>query len=446
MELCWFEYLRCMVYISFIKFFCGFGLIFMIIVSAFLLNTTFALSPSFPRQKLVDHSDWKLIYPQGNLTIIQTPFGNRTLELSNNATECLLNHDQYYHPSGIDGVTYLSDGRTLNATLWLSDVFKESPLITNKIVPDSGEIPYLTVYGMSLAIHTTDNSPITDYTLYLMRHATSRVWEISLIEHSPSDYTRIAYNSTIKSAAYRSIFGNGSTGYVNLSFDLARLNYPNQYDLFFYAQDNFIENGRLCRLVDITQRIFVPPPEFVISTNPSSLILRPGEAKNIVLQLKSNTRMSSLINFSAPQTNGLQFNFSPNETFYSISGNATSLLHVKALDNDTAGVHLLPLFANESFPKILEDIAPAPFKASDRAVFRGHSGFLQTVTVLPIIISHPPTFSELISTAWDQFTGFFKGSSEDIGKIILGAFASAIVAWVIKRFSKKRKTKLSSRN
>jgi hypothetical protein len=134
----------------------------------------------------------------------------------------------------------------------------------------------------------------------------------------------------------------------------------------------------------------------------------------------------------------------PNKTFYSISGNATSLLHVKALDNDTAGVHLLPLFANESFPNIREDIAPAPFKASDnstkvRDVFRGHSGFLQTVTVLPIIISHPHTFSELISNTWDQFTRFFKGSSEDIGKIILGAFASAIVAWVIKRFSKKRK-------
>jgi hypothetical protein len=149
--------------------------------------------------------------------------------------------------------------------------------------------------------------------------------------------------------------------------------------------------------MDLTQRVFVPPPEFVVSTNPSSLILRPGEAKNIELQLKSNTKMGSLINFSAPQTNGLQFNFSPNETFYSYSGNSTSLLQVKALDNDTAGIHLLPILANQSFPNILEDIA-----SSSLIKVSVPSEFLETKTILPIIISHPPTFNELISNTFDQ--------------------------------------------
>jgi hypothetical protein len=210
------------------------SLIVIIVVFAFFLNNAFALSPSFQRQKIVDRSHWKLIVPSTYLTIIQTPVGNRVLNLSNNSAECLLSH-QYLNSSYIDGVTYFSDGRTLNATLWLSDMFKELPLINNDTMLRSffGEIPYLRIYGMSLAIHTPYSTPETDYTFSLRRNAISKIWNISLIEHSPSGETRTAYNSTIKSNIYRSFFGNGTTGFVNLSLDLAKFNYPNDYDLFF---------------------------------------------------------------------------------------------------------------------------------------------------------------------------------------------------------------------
>jgi hypothetical protein len=95
---------------------------------------------------------------------------------------------------------------------------------------------------------------------------------------------------------------------------------------------------------------------------------------------------------------------------------------------------LLPILANQSFPNILEDIA-----SSSLIKVSVPSEFLETKTILPIIISHPPTFNELILNTFDQLTTFFKGSSEDVGKIILGAFASAIIALVIKRFSKKHR-------
>ena len=95
---------------------------------------------------------------------------------------------------------------------------------------------------------------------------------------------------------------------------------------------------------------------------------------------------------------------------------------------------MLPILANQSFPNILEDIV-----SSSLIKVSVPSEFLETKTILPIIISHPPTFNELTLNTFDQLTAFFKGSSEDVGKIILGAFASAIIASVIKRFSKKHR-------
>lgn len=59
--------------------------------------------------------------------------------------------------------------------------------------------------------------------------------------------------------------------------DLDVLNTPDEYSILFYAADSFIKDGRLCRLADIANRVYVPPPKFDISISSTSADLRPGD-------------------------------------------------------------------------------------------------------------------------------------------------------------------------
>jgi hypothetical protein len=413
------------------------GLVIVIIIDEFLLNNVLALSSSFPRQEITDPPhDWKLLLANQPKTLIQTQFGNRELNFSNNEKECLSDH-QYLHPPNIDGVTYVSNGRTLNATLWLSDVFKELPLTGNNMIRQlsSGEMPYTVLYGMSMDIHTPYDTTGTDYSLYLRRSVSSKSWNMTIIEHSPSGETRIADNSDIKNR-YSSFFGNGTDevtpwikkGYVNLSFDLAKLNYPNQYDLFFYAQDNFIKNGRLCRLVDITQRIFVPPPEFVISTLPNSVELRPGEEKNIQVQVKANTSIASQVLLYTNNTKGITLNFNSNRTAIPSFGVATSYLNIKVPQNITPAPYTLPIFANISTPV---EIKPRRSSITGEAITSSPQN-LSKISFFTMTVNNPLTWDEQIKNFWDK-----------LGSPITFIYGIIVVAvpWGLNEIRKKLKGK-----
>ena len=69
----------------------------------------------------------------------------------------------------------------------------------------------------------------------------------------------------------------------------------------------------MCGISDISNRVYVPPPEFLISTSPSSLDLRPAEEKTIRLQIKSNTNTKYDVFFSTNKTDGVELTLSPNK-------------------------------------------------------------------------------------------------------------------------------------
>jgi len=98
---------------NFIKFLLLFILI-IYISYIFFLNKADAISPSFPRQVIIDGSkDW---FPKN---LLKTPNSNI------NTTQC--NEKKSFFPSypDIEEINYLSDGKFLNATIWLSSFFEE---------------------------------------------------------------------------------------------------------------------------------------------------------------------------------------------------------------------------------------------------------------------------------------------------------------------------------
>jgi uncharacterized membrane protein len=53
-------------------------------------------------------------------------------------------------------------------------------------------------------------------------------------------------------------------------------------------------NHRLCRLIDATNWVIIPPPDFDISIKPdSSIALRPNEERTVQLQIKGNSDLQS---------------------------------------------------------------------------------------------------------------------------------------------------------
>jgi hypothetical protein len=60
-----------------------------------------------------------------------------------------------------------------------------------------------------------------------------------------------------------------------------------------YIFSIIVKEHRFCTLVDTTNWVIIPPPEFKISANPSSIVLRPGEEKNVQLQIQGNADLQS---------------------------------------------------------------------------------------------------------------------------------------------------------
>ena len=85
-------------------------------------------SPSFVRQEITDSSgDW--IFWKGNSSTapINTHDGKLVeINKANDVSECKTNNDSF--PPDIRSVSYISDGKDLNSTIWLSSPFEEPQL------------------------------------------------------------------------------------------------------------------------------------------------------------------------------------------------------------------------------------------------------------------------------------------------------------------------------
>ena len=95
-----------------------------------ICNETFAVSPSFVRQEITDApADWKKIQlPQTNQVISTQDCYFTSVPYARNEAECKTPNGNL--PPDINAVSFISDGQTLNSTIWLSDKFQEPPINT----------------------------------------------------------------------------------------------------------------------------------------------------------------------------------------------------------------------------------------------------------------------------------------------------------------------------
>ena len=102
--------------------------------------------------------------------------------------------------------------------------------------------------------------------------------------------------------------------YIPLSLDLNSITSPNKYRVLFYATVIYNNNSKI--VLDLTNWVDIPPPEFTISTLPDPIVLRQGEQKDIGVQLKSSAGVSTTAVGFTPAENysNIKVEFNPDKT------------------------------------------------------------------------------------------------------------------------------------
>ena len=93
--------------------------------------------------------------------------------------------------------------------------------------------------------------------------------------------------------------------YLDFSIDLNNVSNPQNYNILSYIVDSYVKNGRYCRMVDLTDWILIPPPDFSIKISPTSLEMRPGDDENVLVFIKGYVNVvNAFVKFYSERLDG----------------------------------------------------------------------------------------------------------------------------------------------
>ena len=176
----------------------------------------------------------------------------------------------------------------------------------------------------------------------------------------------------------------------------------------------------------------MPPPDFTISTTPTSITLRPGEQKDIKLTIKSNTHLQSKAFLRANpdlniNRNNVSLAFNPTEMSIPAASIASSTLHVNASDNSKPLSDSFPITARISFPNTIINRGGEAF-SNQKSVSLDQTSNM-TLTVLPNY-SPQEYLSNVVSTWISPITGIWT---------FLAGVGAVIAPLIIRLYQKKQK-------
>jgi len=330
--------------------------------------TTFALSPAFEPQAINDQrNDW-----------IQT-FGNESINLKSNYSDLL-------------EIDYLSDGKTLKATLWLGSDSENASIYNQSLKRIS--------YGMLIKIASYNiNTGFSgaDYNYHI--EWVNGNWNEYLYQLS-STGSQILLNSKTN---YTEFFGGPTIGpgYVKLRLNLTSINSPSNYGLSFYTAESF----KSSEVRDFTSWVAVPPPVIDILTHPESIVIRQGEKKIVPTEIE--TPLSTNVTSIAFEYGT---NFSSNGLNVSAQRIQPPLFEVAVSPQSPVGVYTVPFEASmlvqttsstsPMFNDTVTEIVDPEFQVSKKYPTTGDiigKGNL-TIEVLP-----PLTVNEEFMAFWNTY-------------------------------------------
>jgi hypothetical protein len=232
------------------------------------------------------------------------------------------------------GVNYFSDGKTLNATLWLFAPFNSN------VTKDRGQINY----GMYVDADAKDKTGVGGINYQVEIRGQNGMWSKTFSQWSSFGSNRTLSKMAITQDNYTGFFGKNGR-YVLLSLDLNAIGSPELYRVIFYADQ--IKGSKW--LTDFTNWIQLPPPKFEISTLPTSVDIGQGYDKTLAVQIKSTTGFQPTIYLYSDNQKFTKFN--PTKVYVPSYGMAMSHLTISIPLNADTGTNTINLFAKATFPK-----------------------------------------------------------------------------------------------
>src|SRR5918997_6473372 len=326
-------------------------------------------------------------------------------------------------------ITYLSDAKNLNASLWLGGNFTKDP---------AAKGAEAVVYGMLVDV---DSNPRTgfqgvDYQLEVQWTNSSKIWNMFLGEYpsvndaslkDPADYLKIL---EIKEN-YTDFFVDDKP-YVTLSLPLEDLAFPSKFKAMYYGIVIYNSSNIV---VDLGSWIDIPPTDLTISTLPNPVIIRQGEQRNVAVQLKSNDRIVSNVASFSPIENYSKIDIQLRNSMNELDGSSSSsgddsessssnigptTFIIKASSDAEIGEYTIPILVNMStgstFPSEFLRISNFSFSVPTK-------GNILRVANMTITVTEPVTAQEQIREFWGAYGGIISLAGAGFG----GGLASYVL-------------------
>jgi hypothetical protein len=335
-------------------------------------------------------------------------------------------------------ITYLSDAKNLNASLWLGGNFTQEPA-------DKGA--QAVVYGVLLDI---DSNPRTgfqgvDYQLEVQWTNSSKIWNMFLGEYpsvddaslkDPADYLKIL---EIKEN-YTDFFVDNKP-YVTLSLPLEDLAFPSKFKAMYYGIVIYNSSNIV---VDLGSWIDIPPTDLAISTLPNPVIIRQGEQKNVAVQLKSNDGVVSDVASFLPIENYSKIDIQSNsmdkldgnddEPQSSSSNMGPTTFITKVASDAEIGEYTIPVLVNMSTGSIF----PSEFlRLSNFSFSVPTKGNILTVANLTMTVTEPVTAQEHVKEFWSAYGGIIS--------LVGAGFGGGLASYVLDRVKNRKNNNSDNR-
>ncbi|MGE5705624.1 MAG: hypothetical protein ACM3XP_02770 [Nitrososphaerales archaeon] len=281
-------------------------------------------------------------------------------------------------------------------------------------------------YTMAVDINSIHDSG-TDYRLILKRDVvkdTKPSWNTEIQEISAFDKNKLIYSSAYDEPI--------NSNHILFSFDLEKINFPKSYKLIFFITNYYVYNHHLCRLIDTTNWVLAPPPEFNISFTPASIQLRPGDNANIEVKVKGNSNIEShlVLAMDHKYDEMIDTKFLPQKTTIPRNGEGTSTLEIEIPENitvkDTVPLSL-PIYTNISFPNVVSNRGGDIFY-NNKTVSLNDSASL-SISVIP-----PFTWEENLN----NFTNTYITPISGLWTFIIGV-GTVMIPLIVKLYRRKQR-------
>jgi hypothetical protein len=341
-------------------------MLLLLLISNSLFHKAFAASPAFDQVFFEDKERFHWV---------QT-YGKSDANLKSSYADIL-------------AVDYHSDGKTLDATLWLASNSKNASIYSQPLKHIR--------YGMLIAIVSLpQNSGYNgaNYDFYI--EAVNGKWSQYLYQLS-STGTHSLIDSKIN---YTESFGGPTIGpgYVKLRLDLDSIHSPGSYGLSFYTAESFKSN----EVRDFTRWVAVPLAAIAVLTSPKNIVIRQGEQQLIPTEIKT------------PLSNNVTSIKFDNGAYYSSNGLSVStekiqppLFKVKVSPQTPVGVYTIPFVASLSITTTSSKLAMfnntvTAFGDPEFQVSKKYptTGYITSMANLTINVIPPLTVHETFTAFW----------------------------------------------